>query len=57
MDQVLDVEAQETEPIPRPTREVPMFASWFEARVKVPLEIESLIRAMCITTGDENGPG
>jgi hypothetical protein len=55
MDHVLDIAVRNTEPHPRPTREVPMFASWFEPRVKVPSEIEAQIRALCITAGDESG--
>jgi hypothetical protein len=47
VDEVLSVEVNPTEPLPRPTREVPMFASWFEPRVRVPAELESQIAAMC----------
>jgi hypothetical protein len=53
LDEVLSVEERETEPVPRPAREVPMFASWFEPRVKVSPELESQIRAVCFTAGDE----
>jgi hypothetical protein len=49
IDEVVSVTARETEPMPRPTRKVPMFATWFEPRVRLPLELESQIRAMCIT--------
>ena len=53
IDEVLSVDVHETERIPRPTREVPMFASWFEPRVGVSPDIESQIRAMCFTAEDE----
>ena len=55
IDQVLDVAERKAEPLPRPMREVPMFASWFEPRVKVSLEIEAQIRALCITASDQSG--
>jgi hypothetical protein len=54
LDQVFDVAERTTAPLPRPTREVPMFASWFEPRVKVPSEIEEQIRALCITASDQS---
>jgi hypothetical protein len=54
VDEVLSVDVRETAPLPRPTREVPMFASWFEPRVKVSPELESQIRAMCFTAEDES---
>lgn len=53
VDEVLSVHASETEPLPRPTRELPMFASWFEPRVRVSPDLESQIRAMCLTAEDE----
>jgi hypothetical protein len=51
--EVLSVDVRETEPLPRPTCEVPMFASWFEPRVRVSPELEPQIRAMCFTAKDE----
>jgi hypothetical protein len=53
IDEVLTVEARQSALVPRPTREVPMFASWFEPRVSVPAELESQIRAMCFTAVGE----
>ncbi|HEX8700482.1 MAG TPA: hypothetical protein VF815_16655 [Myxococcaceae bacterium] len=52
IDEVLSVDARETGLLPRPVREVPMFASWFEPRVKVSPELESQIRDMCFTAPD-----
>lgn len=52
--EVLAVDAREAAPVPRPTREVPMFASWFEPRVKVSPDLEAQIRAMCFTAKDED---
>lgn len=43
------VEAHVSEPIQRPTREVPMFATWFEPRTALSPEVESEIRSMCFT--------
>jgi hypothetical protein len=51
--EVLSVDLRETEPVPRPTREVPIFSSWFEPRARVSPELESRIRAMCHTSNDE----
>ena len=53
VDEVVSVEARESEPVPRPTREVPMFASWFEPRVALSPELESQISAMCFTAEDQ----
>lgn len=54
IDEVLSVEEHASEPLPRPTREVPMFASWFEPRVQLPPELEAQVRAMCFTAEDED---
>ncbi|WP_223643547.1 hypothetical protein [Corallococcus sp. EGB] len=52
MEEVVSVAVREAEPLPRPTREVPMFSNRFEPRVRVPPELESQIRAMCFTAED-----
>jgi len=54
VDEVLSVDVRESEPVARPTREVPMFASWFEPRVRVAAELEARIRAMCFTASGED---
>ncbi|RKG80788.1 hypothetical protein D7W79_07030 [Corallococcus exercitus] len=52
-DEVVSVAVREAEPLPRPTREVPMFANWLEPRVRVPPELASRIQALCFTAEDE----
>lgn len=47
--EVLAVERRASEARPRPTREVPMFASWFEPRVEVPAALAAEIAALCFT--------
>jgi hypothetical protein len=51
--EVLSVEVHDAPPLPRPVREVPMFASLFEPRVSVSPELERQIREMCFTASDE----
>lgn len=53
VDEVLSVDVQETEPLPRPTRELPMFAVGFEPRVRVSRALESQIRDMGFVVEDE----
>jgi hypothetical protein len=53
VDEVVSVEVRSSEPAPRPTREVPMFASWFEPRVALSPELESQVRALCFTAEGE----
>jgi hypothetical protein len=48
-DEVVSVEARPAQPLPRPTRWVPMFASWLEPRVEVPPELAARIQARCFT--------
>ncbi len=52
--EVISVEVRHAEGLPRPTREVPMFASWFEPRVRVSSDVEAAIRALCFTAPEEN---
>jgi hypothetical protein len=55
--EVVSVEVRDAEGLPRPTREVPMFASWFEPRVRVSSDVEAAIRALCFTAPEESdGP-
>lgn len=49
VDEVVDVEVHASEALPRPTVEVPMFASWLAPRVTVSPEVEARIRALCFT--------
>lgn len=51
--EIVSVRVWKTAPLARPTREVPIFASWFEPRVTVPPELELQIRAMSFTAADE----
>jgi hypothetical protein len=53
--EVLSVDVHEAAPIPRPTREVPMFTRQLEPRVRVSTDLESKIRAMCFTAEGEGG--
>ncbi|MBN8228395.1 hypothetical protein JYK02_12870 [Corallococcus macrosporus] len=43
---------RDAEPLPRPTREVSMYANWFEPRVRVAPELEARIQALCFTAED-----
>lgn len=52
IDEVVAVHAVDSEPIPRPTREVPMFASWFAPRVTVSSELDAKIRALSFTAAE-----
>jgi hypothetical protein len=54
--EVIAVNVRESTPLPRPTHQVPMFATWLEPRVTVPPDIESQIRALCYTSTDEGDP-
>jgi len=51
--EVVSVDVHDAAPLPRPTRDVPMFASWFEPRVKVSPELELQIREMCYVASNE----
>jgi hypothetical protein len=51
--EILSVDVRETEPLSRPTREVPIFASWYEPRLKVSPDLESQIRATSFTAPGE----
>ncbi len=54
--EVLSVDVRETEPLPRPTREVPIFAWWYEPRTRVSPELERQIRALSFAApGDREG--
>jgi hypothetical protein len=54
--EVVSVDVHEAETLPRPQREVPIFAYWFEPRVRVSPELESQIRALSHTApGDREG--
>ncbi|CAM3967657.1 hypothetical protein [Corallococcus exiguus] len=55
LEEVVSVTVREAEPLPRPTREVPMFTNGFEPRVRVSPELESQIQAMCFTAGVVDG--
>lgn len=52
LDEVVAVDAHASAALPRPTREVPIFASWFAPRVTVSPELESQIRALCFAAED-----
>jgi hypothetical protein len=52
--EVMSVEVQDAPSLPRPVREVPMFASWFEPRVSVSPELERQIRELCFTASAED---
>ncbi|WP_375757280.1 hypothetical protein [Corallococcus exercitus] len=52
-EEVLSVDVRDAEPLPQPTREVPMFANGFQPRVRVPPELESRIQALGFTAEDE----
>lgn len=51
--EVVSVEVHDAPALPRPVRDVPMFASWYEPRVGVSPELELQIREMCFTASDE----
>jgi hypothetical protein len=53
LDEVLSVIERPSPAIERPTRQLPMFASWFEPRVQVSPELHEQIRALCFTARDE----
>jgi hypothetical protein len=53
IDDVRSVVERRSPAIERPTREVPMFASWYEPRVQVSPVLLEQIRALCITTPDD----
>jgi len=55
--EVVSVEVLDAPPLPRPVRQVPMFASLFEPRVTVSPELELQIREMCFTASDEGDEG
>lgn len=54
VDEVISVKVIEADPIPRPAREVPMFASWFEPRVQVAPALGKAIRELSFTASDED---
>ena len=49
VDEVHSVAVRDAEPLPRPTRELPMFATWFAPRVAVAPELEEQIEALSFT--------
>ncbi|HYQ04043.1 MAG TPA: hypothetical protein VER96_35460 [Polyangiaceae bacterium] len=51
--EVVSVDMCEAAPLPRPMREVPMFASMLEPRVEVSPELAVRIREMCFVASDE----
>lgn len=53
MYEVVSVKARAAEPVPRPTRMLPMFAAWYEPRVTVEPALVAEIQAMSFTADDE----
>jgi hypothetical protein len=47
--EVLSVDVRASEPVRRPTREVPISSRWLEPRVKVAADLEAQIDALCHT--------
>lgn len=52
-DEVVSARVEATEALARPTDELPMFASWYAPRVRVPAALEAQIRALCFTADGE----
>lgn len=52
--EVLEVEARAGRPVPRPTRSVPPFATWFSPRVVVSADVEARIAALCHTETEDD---
>jgi hypothetical protein len=50
--EVVSVEARPATPIPRPTRLLPMFASWIEPRAAVSPELAAKLQSLCFTAED-----
>lgn len=58
IEEVIAVEIVDAKPLPRPTREVPMFATWFAPRVEVTEDLAAEIEACSFTAdGEEDEPG
>ena len=55
--EVLAVEAQAGKAVPRPTRAVPPFATWFMPRAEVSADVEARIAALCHTEAEDDGDG
>lgn len=51
--QVLTAQLRDGAPLPRPTRVVPVFSTWFEPRVVVPPALDAQIRALSETATEE----
>jgi hypothetical protein len=51
---VLDVRERATTPLPRPSDEVPMFATWVRPRVEVPAALGEAIAALSFTASDDD---